>query len=185
MKTRETDWTALVESLETSVTGGGWAVQLTLLAAVSGLIVVLLLVRRVKLLENHLKKLESPSSRRGSATENASINTFCQQLMSALQMEVPAAVSSRMSADDPARFARVLAIYTRAQRRKLVTLYNNAEALREQLKIENPHGVSVPSRGRPATLSTGPAASRIEPRARSDRHSFSAHEAASTGPSLS
>ena len=65
-----------------------------------------------------------------------SLGNFCKQLMDALGMELPSAVSARMSPDDPARFIRALTIYTRAQRRRLVALYRQAEGLREALHPE-------------------------------------------------
>lgn len=133
-------WMGLVNSPNSIGDETGWLAACILAAAMIGLFFFVLLMRRVRLLESRLEDLELAPDSKSRPASDTPINAFCQQLMTALQMEVPQAVSSRMSADDPARFARVLAIYTRAQRRKLVSLYNNAEALREQLQIDKPAG---------------------------------------------
>lgn len=73
---------------------------------------------------------------RAARDAGPTIQEFCRQIMRALGTETPDAVSARLSEADPARFARVLAVYTRAQRRRLVTLYQQAENLREALSAE-------------------------------------------------
>ncbi len=82
-------------------------------------------------------EVEAREVERSRRDSGLNINEFCTQLMGALGMEVPDAVAARLSPDDPARFVRALAVYTRAQRRKLVTLYRQAESLRESMSLDD------------------------------------------------
>ena len=85
---------------------------------------------------SRLDDLEERDAMRAARDTGPTIQEFCRQIMCALGTETPDAVSARLSEADPARFARVLAVYTRAQRRRLVTLYQQAENLREALSAE-------------------------------------------------
>lgn len=92
--------------------------------------------RKFQITARRLARIETLMEKRAQEQSAPPLNVFCQQLMNALGMELPGAVSERMSPDDPARFIRALTIYTRAQRRRLVALYRQAESLREALHPE-------------------------------------------------
>lgn len=108
------------------------------IAATVSAVYVINLRRRFSSVAQRLANLEASAGKRDAEPNAPSLNVFCQQLMDALGMELPGAISSRMSPDDPARFIRALTIYTRAQRRRLVALYRQAESLREVLNLDGP-----------------------------------------------
>lgn len=129
-------WRALVEGLERlsadAWLGAACALVLSLIVAVNTWIQH----RAAIQMRLRLDELEEREANRTARDTGPTIQEFCQQIMQALGTETPAAVSDRLSEAAPSRFARVLAVYTRAQRRRLVTLYQQAESLREALSLE-------------------------------------------------
>jgi hypothetical protein len=129
-------WHGLVEGLDglgaDAWLGAGCAILISSIVAA----MTLLQFQALKQCRRRLDELEERDAMRAARDTGPTIQEFCRQIMCALGTETPEAVSDRLSEADPARFARVLAVYTRAQRRRLVTLYQQAENLREALSAE-------------------------------------------------
>ncbi len=130
---QSTFWSSLL-NLGDRVGADAWTLALmATMAATISAVYVIQLRRKFQITARRLAAIEALVENRAREEKAPPLNVFCQQLMNALGMELPGAISERMSPDDPARFIRALTIYTRAQRRRLVALYRQAESLREAL----------------------------------------------------
>lgn len=129
-------WRGLVEGLDGLGADVWLGAACALLISIIVAVMALFQSRTLKQCRRRLDELEQRDAMRAARDAGPTIQEFCRQIMRALGTETPDAVSARLSEADPARFARVLAVYTRAQRRRLVTLYQQAENLREALSAE-------------------------------------------------
>lgn len=131
------DWEEIVALSETVRLDVGVGLILALALAVSTAMLAILLRKRMVAMDERLSLIESRPVAAPPIPTGPTIQEFSRQLMNALGMELPASVANRFSENDPDRFVHALAVYTRAQRRKLLALYNQAEALRDAMGMED------------------------------------------------